>query len=445
MRRPYQVLGGNPAEAASAAQATADAAAALAESRAPTSVVVNRDQPASYNSFTSFADAFAAVAKGASLLARIGVMELDVVVIATHDGGDSSASLSDSTQAWGVDELVGRFVWNQSDGSWGKITANTATTVTVAMVGGDTRLFDDGDSCVITSSAEVPAGAWDLTGIELHSLTPLLGAFDFQQGASLTALPALVGEGVHLRNSGNAALHTCSNPFGDTLRLAYQSNLVGSHLAPVVTVPNGFQLIVHALPGSVIGLGSGNFNPALHVAGGGDLRIFLWGNAQIKSNALSGDSGNDCKIYRMHAQAQLDPTQNFAAGAPEDNDLTGISTTPPTSKESSGTGPIFVDDSNTDLTSLTAPEDGAYWVTFCASITGLANGTAIFELQRGGSTESVQIERQVVSGQPGSVSVQCHTIAGLGETIKAVGVCSNATGFNVNGHCLVVTRITSAV
>lgn len=63
----------------------------------------------------------------------------------THDGGDNASILSDGTQSWTVDGLKDLVVYNIDDGSSGIITANTATTVTATLSGGDND-WDFGDS-----------------------------------------------------------------------------------------------------------------------------------------------------------------------------------------------------------------------------------------------------------------------------------------------------------
>lgn len=71
-----------------------------------------------------------------------------------HDGGDNQAViLTDSTQAWTIDALIGLQVFNTTDGSSGIITDNTATTVTVAaLAGGTDNDWDDDDRFEINSS-----------------------------------------------------------------------------------------------------------------------------------------------------------------------------------------------------------------------------------------------------------------------------------------------------
>ena len=55
-----------------------------------------------------------------------------------HTGGASATVLTDATQAWTVDALIGMQVFNSTDGSSGIITDNDATTVTVAALAGGT-------------------------------------------------------------------------------------------------------------------------------------------------------------------------------------------------------------------------------------------------------------------------------------------------------------------
>ena len=69
-----------------------------------------------------------------------------------QDGGDNEAALTDSTQAWTVDALIDMQVFNQTDGSSGFITANTATTVTATLAGGTDNDWDDDDLYEINNS-----------------------------------------------------------------------------------------------------------------------------------------------------------------------------------------------------------------------------------------------------------------------------------------------------
>jgi len=78
-----------------------------------------------------------------------------------HDGTNNSATLDDSTQAWTVNGLVGKYVYNLTDGSSAAITANTATQVTATLSGGTDNDWDTGDAYVIVS--DVVTGIVELT------------------------------------------------------------------------------------------------------------------------------------------------------------------------------------------------------------------------------------------------------------------------------------------
>ena len=67
-----------------------------------------------------------------------------------HDGSDNSATLTDSSQSWIDDDLIGITVYNLDDGSMGTITANTGTTLTATLSGGTDNDWDPGDSFKIT-------------------------------------------------------------------------------------------------------------------------------------------------------------------------------------------------------------------------------------------------------------------------------------------------------
>lgn len=71
----------------------------------------------------------------------------------THTGGSSAAGLTDGTKAWTTNQFVAPIqhtIWNRTDGSYGRITANTATTITAHMIGGTHNAFNPGDSYVVT-------------------------------------------------------------------------------------------------------------------------------------------------------------------------------------------------------------------------------------------------------------------------------------------------------
>jgi len=63
----------------------------------------------------------------------------------THSSGDNEAVLTDSTQAWTVNEFVGETLRNITDGSTTTVTSNTATTITGVLSGGTDNDWDTND------------------------------------------------------------------------------------------------------------------------------------------------------------------------------------------------------------------------------------------------------------------------------------------------------------
>lgn len=67
-------------------------------------------------------------------------------VVGTHTGSNNASALTDSAAAFVVDGVtIGDVVYNSTDGSSGRITAVTATTVTAALAGGTDNDFDTND------------------------------------------------------------------------------------------------------------------------------------------------------------------------------------------------------------------------------------------------------------------------------------------------------------
>lgn len=66
-----------------------------------------------------------------------------------HSGADGASVLTDSTKSWTVDGLIGKRVYNVTDGSYGTITDNDATTVTATLGGGTDDDWDAGDRYLI--------------------------------------------------------------------------------------------------------------------------------------------------------------------------------------------------------------------------------------------------------------------------------------------------------
>lgn len=67
----------------------------------------------------------------------------------THNGSNNASVLSDGTANWFSGALIGKFVFNVTDGSNGRITANTATTVTATLANGTDNDWDTNDSYLI--------------------------------------------------------------------------------------------------------------------------------------------------------------------------------------------------------------------------------------------------------------------------------------------------------
>lgn len=69
--------------------------------------------------------------------------------INTHDGANNAAALQDLRQNWVANELVGLTIYNDTDGSSGTITANTATTITATLAGGTDNDWDKADKYTV--------------------------------------------------------------------------------------------------------------------------------------------------------------------------------------------------------------------------------------------------------------------------------------------------------
>jgi len=67
----------------------------------------------------------------------------------THTGAADASVLTDSSKSWTADELIGYFIYNIEDGSFGLITDNDTTTVTADLYGGTENDWDNGDSYLI--------------------------------------------------------------------------------------------------------------------------------------------------------------------------------------------------------------------------------------------------------------------------------------------------------
>jgi len=75
---------------------------------------------------------------------------INIGVAGTHDGGNDAATLTDSSESWPTNSLVGAIIVNSTDGSSGTITANTGTTITATLAGGTDNDWDTGDAFYIS-------------------------------------------------------------------------------------------------------------------------------------------------------------------------------------------------------------------------------------------------------------------------------------------------------
>ena len=70
--------------------------------------------------------------------------------IGTQDGGASGTVFTDSTAIdFVADELIGAWIKNNEDDSYGPITDNTTTAVTATLIGGTTTAWADDDTASI--------------------------------------------------------------------------------------------------------------------------------------------------------------------------------------------------------------------------------------------------------------------------------------------------------
>ena len=73
-------------------------------------------------------------------------------VTGTHTGSNNAATLTDGAKSWTTNQFKGKIIYNDTDGSQGTITANTATTVTATLAGGTDNDWDTGDSYTISAA-----------------------------------------------------------------------------------------------------------------------------------------------------------------------------------------------------------------------------------------------------------------------------------------------------
>ena len=139
-----------------------------------------------------------------------------------HDGANNASTLTDSTQSWTVDEHVNRAIRNLTDGSTGKITANTATTITATLAGGDQDDWDTGDYYeIIPRTLEEPA---EKTAVRTRYVDPAVseGSGSYSSGDPGNLKDALNDEatGDHIilfQGSRAAPTVVLPYPYGDLL------------------------------------------------------------------------------------------------------------------------------------------------------------------------------------------------------------------------------------
>ena len=90
--------------------------------------------------------------------------------IGIQDGGDGQAAFTDSTLAKPsatlivADELIGKYITNDTDGSIGPITDNTATVITATLAGGSQNDWDDGEGASIWDVVSTFTAKQELVG-----------------------------------------------------------------------------------------------------------------------------------------------------------------------------------------------------------------------------------------------------------------------------------------
>ncbi|MDF1845090.1 MAG: hypothetical protein P1U77_27055 [Rubripirellula sp.] len=78
-----------------------------------------------------------------------------------HDDAADSSILVDSTQSWETDELVGRKLFNLTDGSEATIVSNTGTSITASLSNGSDNDWDINDRYQIGQDNDILSGGYD--------------------------------------------------------------------------------------------------------------------------------------------------------------------------------------------------------------------------------------------------------------------------------------------
>jgi hypothetical protein len=75
----------------------------------------------------------------------------------SHTGANGAAILTDSTKNWATNEHTGKWIFNTTDGSLGRVGSNTTNTITPlnGMQGGTDNAFDTGDQYVMFEYGDI--------------------------------------------------------------------------------------------------------------------------------------------------------------------------------------------------------------------------------------------------------------------------------------------------
>jgi hypothetical protein len=135
----------------------------------------------------------------------------------TDDTSAAAATMTDSTASFTVDALIGLYIFNLTDGSFGVITDNTATVVTATLTGGTNNNWDSGDEYKI-----VPCWAGSHQGSNnANNLTDDAPNFNAQ-------LHELAGQTIYNITDGSSA--KIIDNFRDASgQLTVQTTLTGAH------------------------------------------------------------------------------------------------------------------------------------------------------------------------------------------------------------------------
>ena len=182
----------------------------------------------------------------AETLATAGQYFATVEVAGSHTGSDDAAILTDENGDFINDSIEkGDLIFNVTDGSYGSITAVTATTITATLAHGSDNDWDTGDSYTTTQKAgKGPAGFGayhkpyhpDDEDSSCHYVTGKLGVGDepwIDRSYTISSQPAGFENYVAIRTyqgnfsdyrNADAAVIDLSLPVAATVHVAYQAN-----------------------------------------------------------------------------------------------------------------------------------------------------------------------------------------------------------------------------